>query len=48
MIKTSISFSDTLAQIRQELLNHPLYLSLNSKKALRIFMEQHVYAVWIL
>ena len=46
MIKTSISFSDTLAPIRQELLNHPLYLSLNSKKALRIFMEQHVYAVW--
>ncbi len=38
--------SESIAPLRQELLNHPLYLSLNSKKELRIFMEQHVYAVW--
>lgn len=31
---------------REELLAHPLYLKLNSKEAIQIFMQQHVFAVW--
>jgi hypothetical protein len=31
---------------RTQLINHPLYLRLNSVEALRIFMQEHVFAVW--
>jgi len=36
----------SLAPLRAQLREHPLYQSLNSLKDVRIFMEQHVYAVW--
>ncbi|MEY4604241.1 MAG: hypothetical protein RIT43_1533 [Bacteroidota bacterium] len=35
-----------LASAREKLLSHPLYEELNSVEAMRIFMEQHVFAVW--
>jgi len=31
---------------RIQLINHPLYSRLNSVDALRIFMQEHVFAVW--
>ena len=31
---------------RKELLTHPLYSNLNTLQAIRIFMKQHVFAVW--
>lgn len=31
---------------RQQLIQHPVYSSLNSLKGLQYFMEHHVYAVW--
>ena len=36
----------SIAPLRQELLEHPLYLKLDTHKSLQIFMEQHTYAVW--
>ena len=35
-----------IASLRKQLLEHPLYKELNSKKAINLFMEQHIYAVW--
>jgi hypothetical protein len=32
--------------VRAQLLNHPLYLSVNTLPRLRIFMAYHVFAVW--
>lgn len=32
--------------LRQEIIQHPLYRSVNSVEALRVYMEHHVYAVW--
>ncbi|MFM7645689.1 MAG: DUF3050 domain-containing protein [Sphingomonadales bacterium] len=32
--------------LRQEIIQHPLYRSINSVEALRVYMEHHVYAVW--
>ena len=32
--------------LRNKLLNHPLYASMQSLDQLRVFMEHHVYAVW--
>ena len=31
---------------RTQLINHPLYSRLNTVEALRIFMQEHVFAVW--
>lgn len=35
-----------LAPLRQELLSHPLYKSMDTRLLLTLFMEQHCYAVW--
>ena len=35
-----------LSPLREELISHKLYRSIDSLAALRIFMEQHVFAVW--
>jgi hypothetical protein len=35
-----------IANIRAELLQHPLYNNLQSATALQVFMEYHVFAVW--
>ena len=32
--------------LRQEIIQHPLYESIHSVEALRVYMEHHVYAVW--
>jgi hypothetical protein len=35
-----------LAPYRQQLTTHPLYSALRSPNAIRLFMEEHVFAVW--
>ncbi len=35
-----------LESLRQQLVNHKLYQLLDSPKAIRIFMQHHVWAVW--
>jgi len=35
-----------IAPLRQQLLEHPLYKSVQSLEQLQVFMEHHVYAVW--
>jgi hypothetical protein len=37
---------NTLAPLRQELLNHPVYPEVYSLSRLREFMQMHVFAVW--
>ena len=34
------------APLREQLVQHPVYQTVNSVQALRIFMEHHVFAVW--
>ncbi|MCF8318875.1 MAG: DUF3050 domain-containing protein [Sphingobacteriaceae bacterium] len=44
---TSTQFiQQEIADLRQELVNHPVYKKINSKNDLRIFMQHHVFAVW--
>jgi hypothetical protein len=35
-----------LARLREELLDHPLYGNVASLTDLKLFMEDHVFAVW--
>jgi hypothetical protein len=35
-----------IEQVRKRLVEHPLYSELNDLKTIRLFMEQHVFAVW--
>src|SRR5258706_14798954 len=35
-----------LAPLRDQLLNHPIYASVNTLPRLRCFMRYHVFAVW--
>ncbi len=35
-----------LAPLRKQLVNHDLYKNLKSITDIKIFMEQHVFAVW--
>jgi Protein of unknown function (DUF3050) len=37
---------DTVAPLRNSLLNHPIYREVNSLSRLREFMQLHVFAVW--
>jgi hypothetical protein len=37
---------ETIAPLRNALLNHPIYLEVNSLVRLRKFMQLHVFAVW--
>ena len=37
---------NNLSSTRSKLISHPLYSSLNTKKRLLFFMENHVFAVW--
>jgi hypothetical protein len=37
---------DTIAPLRNALLNHPIYMEVNSLNRLREFMQLHVFAVW--
>jgi hypothetical protein len=37
---------DQIAPLRAALLAHPIYSQINSLRALRIFMQHHVFAVW--
>jgi hypothetical protein len=46
MVRELQKLKSEIHPYREELLAHPLYLKLNSKEAIQIFMEQHVFAVW--
>jgi hypothetical protein len=37
---------ETIAPLRHALLNHPIYMEVNSLNRLREFMQLHVFAVW--
>ena len=37
---------ETIAPLRNALLNHPIYTEVNSLSRLREFMQLHVFAVW--
>jgi hypothetical protein len=37
---------ETIAPLRNALLNHPIYMEVNSLSRLREFMQLHVFAVW--
>ncbi len=37
---------ERIAPLRQQLQNHPLYSQLQSFEAIRLFMSEHVFAVW--
>jgi hypothetical protein len=37
---------DDLIPLQNRLKNHPIYASINSSKALSLFMQHHVYSVW--
>lgn len=45
MSETSVAKS-RLAELRQRVLQHPLYDSVTDRQALIQFMQQHVFAVW--
>ena len=40
------AFEKELAPLKQQLIDHPLYSHIASIDELKIFMEQHVFAVW--
>ena len=37
---------EAVEECRQRVIRHPVYASLDSVEALRVFMEHHVFAVW--
>ena len=41
-----IEIENSLADLRKQLQNHPLYTNLNSIDDIKIFMGNHVFAVW--
>ena len=41
-----IQLEAEIAPLREQLLAHPLYTSVRSVSDFRLFMEQHVFAVW--
>ena len=36
----------SIAPLREEIINHPVYSSIKDIDDLRVFMQYHVYAVW--
>lgn len=46
MMMTISALENELQYYRNSLKNHPLYNSLNELNDVKIFMEQHVFAVW--
>jgi hypothetical protein len=40
------SIREATAELRQQILVHPLYSAINNISDLRLFMQSHVYAVW--
>ena len=42
----STNHDQVLEQYRKRLLDHPLYDAVNSAKRLRLFMQEHIFAVW--
>jgi hypothetical protein len=46
MSKRIDTLKTSIGPIRERLIGHPVYRSIQDPAALRIFMEHHVYAVW--
>jgi hypothetical protein len=46
MSKRIEALQTSIRPVRERLIGHPVYHSINDPAALRIFMEHHVYAVW--
>ena len=40
------SLNEHLTPYKKQLIHHPIYSNIESKDDLRLFMEDHVYAVW--
>jgi len=40
------SLNEQLTPYKKQLIHHPIYSNIASKDDLRLFMEDHVYAVW--
>ena len=40
------AIDERIAELRGKLKDHPLYSSIRNERALRLFMESHVFAVW--
>lgn len=40
------ALQDRIAPLREQLVNHPVYASIQTLDALHTFMEHHVFAVW--
>ncbi|MFK7819171.1 MAG: DUF3050 domain-containing protein [Planctomycetaceae bacterium] len=38
--------TEEISELREQLLNHPVYSSVCDIPSVRVFMEQHVFAVW--
>jgi hypothetical protein len=46
MAHTPESLGVTIAPLRQRIVNHPLYLEIQSPEDIQVFMQHHVFAVW--
>lgn len=44
--RPAAALAASLAPLRRALVEHPVYAALGDARAVRIFMEHHVYAVW--
>lgn len=45
-MKDLLTIEQDTTQVRDRLLNHPMYKKLKTPNDLRLFMEHHVFAVW--
>lgn len=45
-MKSSLDMSSHLEQTQQELCEHPLYQALDDPRAIAVYMQYHVFAVW--
>ncbi|AWI27171.1 DUF3050 domain-containing protein [Flavobacterium pallidum] len=46
MRKEIEQIQDSITQLRQEIISHPVYAAIKDIEDLKIFMQYHVYAVW--
>jgi hypothetical protein len=46
MVNSNESLATRIADLRERIVNHPLYIEMHSPEDIRIFMQHHVFAVW--